>query len=151
AVPPSPPRPVGHGTLRVMQFRDDLAGRREQWIASVCTGLVRTLDGHPAIDPVGIAPELGDPGLVRALLVARIAALAASGRSIGDIAGLLVASTAFIAPGPEPGQLTDLVEKVYWRLEYGGVTDSVWLRGYGLCAWGPESTYRLLLELWSAR
>jgi hypothetical protein len=84
--------PGGPGETQARLSRDDLAEQREQWITIVCTRLVGTLSGHPALDPAGIAPELDDPVLARALLVARIAALAGGGRSTGDISRLLVAS-----------------------------------------------------------
>jgi hypothetical protein len=141
----------GSGDAQAVPSKDDLAKHREQWMTTICTGMVRPLDGHPALDPVGIARELGDPDLVRALVVARIAALAADGRTKDDIAELLAASPAFVAPGPQLGQLANLVAKVHWELEYDGITGSVWLLGCGLRLWSPERTYLLLLELWSAR
>ncbi|MFI6032166.1 GIY-YIG nuclease family protein [Amycolatopsis magusensis] len=63
---------------------------------------------------------------------------------------LLSASPAFIGEGPPPAQLANLVEEVHQQLERGGITGSVWLFGHGLRAWSPESTYQLLLEIWSA-
>jgi hypothetical protein len=108
--------PAGRWTLKTMSPRDDLAEQREQWITTICTGLVGAVDEHPALDPVWIVPELGDVRLVRALLVGQIAALAASGCSSGDIGGLLAASPAFVAPRPEREQLTDLANKIRWYL-----------------------------------
>lgn len=142
----------GWWKLTVMSSRDDLAEQREQWITTICTGLVKAVDKHPALDPVRIASELGDVRLVRALMVGQIAALAASGCSSGDIGGLLTASPAFVASRPEREQLTDLANKIRWCLEFDGlIVGSAWLLGCGLRAWSPEGTFQFLLELWSVR
>jgi len=134
-----------------MPSRGDIVGQREQWITDICAGLVGAFEEHPALDPAGIPPELGDLITVRALLVSRIAALVAGGRSSGDIAGLLEASGVFVKRKPEPGQLMDLVNEICHGLQFRGITESITLPGLGLRVWNPESTFLLLVELWSQR
>jgi len=142
---------MARGETEAMSSTDHLAAQREQWIKAICTGLVETMGTDPALDPTRISSELGDSDLVRALLIVRIAVLDARGHTTGDITGLLADSPAFAAPKPEPRHLTDLVEKIRSRMEFDGLTRSVLLLGLGLRAWSPESTYRLLMEYWSAQ
>ncbi len=85
--------------------------------------------------------------LLRALAVARIATLAAGGSSTERITQVLVASGVCL----DTSDVGDLTERVVRWFESDGITGSFQLRGFGLQAWSPESTYRLLLELWSAR
>ncbi|MCR3754412.1 GIY-YIG nuclease family protein [Lentzea californiensis] len=134
-----------------MLSTDELASQRERWITTICEETVGLLSGYPALDPAEIVPQLGEPALVCALLVTRIAALAAGGRSNDDIVQLLTTSPAFVGPGPQPEQLADLVAKIYRQIGYGGITGPVGFLGSGLPAWSPESTYLLLLEIWSSR
>lgn len=134
-----------------MTMWDDPAEEREQWISAVCAGLVGQMAKHTALDPAGIVYGLGEIDMVRALLVARVAALVSAGRSTADIVRLLAGSGVLAGPGIEPEPLSGLVGTVRLQLAITGMGDSVRLLGCGLHAWSPESTYRLLLELWSAR
>ncbi|MGW5557044.1 GIY-YIG nuclease family protein [Micromonospora sp. NPDC003944] len=134
-----------------MSMRDDPAEEREQWITAICGGLVGQMAEHPALDLAGIVPGLGDIDMVRALLVARVAALVSAGRSTADIVRLLADSGVLAEPSVEPELLSGLVGMVRRQLASTGMGDSVWLLGCGLRAWSPESTYQLLLELWSER
>ncbi|WP_433758008.1 GIY-YIG nuclease family protein [Nocardia sp. CA-135398] len=126
---------------------ENLAEQRDEWIATVCEGLIGQQDEHPAFGAVETAPELGDPGLTRALLVARIAALIAGGRTIAATVEVLVDNKTSAAFQP---QLTDLVMQIYRRMEWDGVVGSRQFNG-GTRVWSPEDTYQLMLELWSAR
>jgi len=130
---------------------EHLVTQREQWIKAICTGVVKTIGAHPALAPTMISSELGDSDLVRALLLVRIAVLDARGHTTGDITDLLADSLVFAAPKPEARHLADLVRKTRSRMEYDGLTRSAFLLGLGLRAWSPESTYRLLVEYWSAQ
>ncbi|GAA2339195.1 GIY-YIG nuclease family protein [Dactylosporangium salmoneum] len=134
-----------------MSVSDHPAQEREQWIDTVCTGLVGQAAEPTVLDPAGIVPELGEPDMIRALLVARVAALISAGRSTADVVRLLADSGVLTGPGAEPERLSGLVGTVRWRLASSGIGDSARLLGCGLRAWSPEGTYRLLLELWSAR
>ncbi|WP_285787683.1 GIY-YIG nuclease family protein [Micromonospora sp. NBRC 101691] len=134
-----------------MPMRDDPAKDREQWITAVCAGLVGQTVESPALDPARIVPGLGEPDLIQALVVARVAALVSAGRSTADVARLLTASGVLAGPGVEPERFSGLVETVRWQMAHVGMGESAWLLGCGLPAWSPESIYRLLLELWSAR
>ncbi|MEV6603520.1 GIY-YIG nuclease family protein [Kutzneria sp. NPDC051319] len=131
-----------------MPSRDDVAGQRHQWIASTCASIVGVLDTHPAFDSVSHGAELGEPALVRALLIARIATLAANGRSKDDVLEALTTSAVFATS--ESGALSDLVDGVHRRLQHDGITGPLPL-DYGLRPWSPETTYRFLLEVWSER
>jgi hypothetical protein len=108
-------------------------------------------DGAPDARFIGIGPALGDPHLVRALLVARVAVLVAAGRSTADIVRMLADSGVLAGSNVQPERLTDLVRVLQRHFAFGGTGDSVWLLGCALSTWSPESTYRLLLELWSAQ
>ncbi|GHJ09851.1 hypothetical protein TPA0907_42180 [Micromonospora humidisoli] len=130
---------------------DDPAEEREQWIATVFEGLVGQMGEQSALDPAGIVPGLGDVDMVRALVVTRVAALISAGCSTADVVRLLTDCGVLAGPGAEPERLGDLVGTVRRQMASFGMGDSVWLLGCGLPAWSPDSTYRLLLELWSAR
>ena len=134
-----------------MVSRDRAGEHRDRWITTICTGIINSVDAHPALDPAELDPGLGEASLVRALLITRITALAAEGCSKDDIVGGLAGSGVFVATGPQRGHLADLVNKVQQGLRHNWITGRVWLMGCGLRDWSPEGTYRLLLEVWSAR
>lgn len=130
-----------------MRTTDDLVDQRQQWVMAICAGIVGQLEGCPAVDPVTIAPGLGDVQLVRALIVMRIAVLLASGRSNAEVVELLADSPIFATPRPEQQHLIELVTRVVRLLERHGLTGSIGLMGLGLRAWSPEraptcSSYR---------
>jgi len=135
-----------------MLMKNGLAEEREEWIKAVCEGVVRQAAEHPSLNPAAIVPELGEPDMVRALVVARVAMLVSAGCSTADVVRRLVDSGVFAAgTGVGLERLSGLVGTVRGKVSFIGVVDSLWLHGCGLRAWQPESTYRLLLELWSAR
>ncbi len=129
-----------------MRSGENIVEQRDEWVARVCEVLIGPYDEHPAFGAVETVPELGDPGLTCALLVARIAALTANGSSVAEVVEILVHDR---NAARFRDDLTDLVKKVWWQIEWDGVVGSDRVN-CGLRGWSPESTYRLMLELWSA-
>lgn len=128
-----------------------MTGSRDQWIKDICAGLVALFDNSTALGAGRISGELGDPTLLRALLILRIAVLEANGRSAPEAIARLADIPVFDGPPPVQNELTELVTRVRWRMEEDGITGWVLLNGLGLRLDGPESTYRLLVDIWAGQ
>lgn len=128
-----------------------LSESRDQWIKDICRGLGDLFQRSAALGLGRLSDELGDPDLLRALLIMRIAVLEGRGRSAMESLTPLIGSPVFTSPEPTPDELSELVTNVRRRMERDGVAGWVLLLGLGLRVESPESTYRLLLGAWAGQ
>ncbi|QYA96843.1 GIY-YIG nuclease family protein [Streptomyces anulatus] len=124
---------------------------RGQWIRDICEGLGGLFQRSGALGIGRLSDELGDPNLLRALLIMRIAVLQGRGRPALESLTPLMGSPVFTSPEPSTDELSELVTNVHRRMEQDGVTGWVLLLGLGLRIESPESTYRLLLCAWAGQ
>lgn len=125
-----------------------LTASRDQWIKDICEGLADSFRSHTVLGDERISGELGDPALLRALLITRITVLQARGQSAVEVIAQLADTPVFADPKPGPDELSPLVRSVHRRMGQDGVTGWVLLLGLGLRVDSPESTHRLLLDFW---
>ncbi|MCX4785449.1 caspase family protein [Streptomyces sp. NBC_01221] len=128
-----------------------LAAQREDWFREIREGLVWHLEDVPALGKGRLRNDLGEPALIRSLLVSRIAVQLARGKSTASIRDILTSSPVFAVPGPDADELNELIDKVQFGFEHDGLINTVVLDGLGLLPWSPESTYMLLIEYWAAQ
>jgi hypothetical protein len=127
-----------------------LTAERENWFREVEEGLLFHLRSVSVFEADRLREDLGDPGLIAALLVARAWVLLADGKRTDEIAGELAAIPVFANPAPSEHEVVDLVEAVESEFFNSGLARGVCLDGLGLAPWSPESTHMLLTERWAA-
>ncbi|WP_281471963.1 caspase family protein [Yinghuangia seranimata] len=141
-----------HNKWRPPTEKPTLSVQREQWFREIHHELRGRLGDVPALAQDQLRPELGDPTLIRSLLVARIAVQLAQGKSTTTISSMLFSSGIFATPCPSIDELSELIAEVQFGFETNGLANSVgFLGGLGLFPWTPESTYMLLSEYWAAQ
>lgn len=126
-----------------------LSVKREEWFREIHQELLGHLRDVSALAQDQLRSDLGDPTLIRSLLVARIATQLVRGKSTTTISDILSSSGVFATPFPNTDELIAEVQSGY---EADGLANSVpFLGSLGLSPWAPESTYMLLIEYWAAQ
>ncbi|MER5615660.1 caspase family protein [Streptomyces sp. NPDC002215] len=128
-----------------------LAAQREDWFREIQEGLLWHLKDVAALGKDRLRDDFGEPTLIAALLVARIAVQLTRGKSTANIRDMLSSSPVFAGPGPDVDELTELIDKVQFGFEHDGLANTAVVDGLGLLPWSPESTYMLLIEYWAAQ
>ncbi|MFJ9932234.1 caspase domain-containing protein [Streptomyces virginiae] len=129
-----------------------LSVKREEWFREIHQELLGHLRDVSTLAQDQLRSDLGDPTLIRSLLVARIATQLARGKSTTTISDILSSSGVFATPFPNTDELSELIAEVQFGYEADGLANSVpFLGSLGLSPWAPESTYMLLIEYWAAQ
>ncbi|MHA5053000.1 hypothetical protein [Streptomyces sp. SD15] len=129
----------------------ELTAQREKWFREIQDVLLWPVKDTAALGKSRLREDLGDPGLVRALMVARIAMRLARGERAEEIVKMLATSPVFSTPRPTSAEHEELISKVELGFERYGLATNIVTDGLGLLPWNPESTYMLLTEYWAAQ